>query len=146
MKKILSSAAIIATLIFVMLSMASCGKKSCNGAEVGNGASELKKENPTCTSHGYIDYKCDNGGHPHTVIIPALGHDVEWVIDKPNTCTDYGIKHKICKRCGETLETNVIIPAKGHELGDKTLYTQATCTEDCASYRVCMVCDVAVIE
>ena len=146
MKKILISAAVIATLVFVMLSMASCDKKSCDGAEVGNGASELVRENPTCTSHGYIDYKCDNGGHPHTVIIPALGHEIEWIVDKPSTCNDYGLKHKVCKRCGETLETNVIIPANGHKLGEKTAYTEPTCTKDGALYRVCSVCDAAIIE
>ena len=70
----------------------------------------------------------------------------DWVIDKAPTCTNTGLRHKVCSTCGvncnyETLATDPHI--RGEEATENVV-EDPTCTED-GSYDVvirCMECNV----
>ena len=64
-----------------------------------------------------------------TVEESALGHLWSWVIDQDSTCTETGLKHEKCGRCGATQSEDTVVPTKPHNL--KTISAVApTCTKE----------------
>ena len=64
-----------------------------------------------------------------------------WVVDKEATCTDDGLRYKVCTECGEKFDHEVI-PATGHDINDKWIVEkEATCTKNGARYKTCNNCD-----
>ena len=63
-----------------------------------------------------------------SVIIKALGHDYEWVIDKEATETENGSKHEECTVCHDK-KASVEIPATGPET-DPTVPADPTEPDD----------------
>ena len=62
----------------------------------------------------------------------------EWIEQIPATCTEDGLRVRVCA-CGETeYET---IPATGHDMGEWYEETAASCTEDGLERRDCSRCD-----
>lgn len=61
----------------------------------------------------------------------ALDHNFEWVVDKPATKIETGLKHEKCTRCNATRNENTIIPILtcGHESAQMVKGKPATCTE-----------------
>ncbi|MBQ7386984.1 MAG: hypothetical protein IJW03_02340 [Clostridia bacterium] len=142
MKKILTL--LLATIMIIAVSFAfsSCSETGvCDGSEVGNGGSQIKKIPATCLGLGYIEYKCDKGGDSHIVIIPETGHTAsDWIIDVEPTCTETGLKHNVCINCKEVIETDVVIPANGHSYVWTTTIEPA-CTTVGAKNGKCTVCE-----
>ncbi len=61
---------------------------------------------PTCTEDGYYGEECTRCDYTLTNKIAATGHqNVDTVIDRVATDELYGIKHRECKDCFETIET-----------------------------------------
>ena len=63
---------------------------------------------PTCTADGSQVYTSEYG--TVTEILPATGHIFEWVIDRPATVEEPGIKHEECTKCHEKRNENTEIP------------------------------------
>ncbi len=70
------------------------------------------------------------------------GHDGEWTVVTPKTCTSDGEESRKCTNCGET-ETRVI-PAS-HNFGE-WIIKEATCTVDGEKKRTCIDCGETEIE
>ncbi|MBQ6679401.1 MAG: hypothetical protein IJM76_05205 [Lachnospiraceae bacterium] len=71
------------------------------------------------------------------ILFCACGHEHvfgEWTTVKEASCTEDGLKERVCK-CGEK-ETEVI-PKTGHTFGEWTTAKEASCTEDGLKERVC---------
>lgn len=73
---------------------------------------------PTCTEMGYTTNTCSRCGDTYKGdYTDAAGHKPgDWIIDQEPTTDSEGSKHKECKVCGETLETEEI----------EKIYNQAT--------------------
>ena len=72
-----------------------------------------------------------------SILLCACGHEHafgEWTTVKEASCTEDGLKERVCK-CGEK-ETEVI-PKTGHTFGEWTTAKEASCTEDGLKERVC---------
>ena len=72
----------------------------------------------------------------------------DWVIDKAPTCTNTGLRHKVCSVCGvnynyETLATVPTAHVRGEEVKENVV--DPTCTED-GSYDVVVYCTECNIE
>ena len=63
---------------------------------------------PTCTADGSQVYTSDYG--TVTEPLPATDHTFEWVIDRPATVEEPGIKHEECTKCHEKRNENTEIP------------------------------------
>ena len=74
---------------------------------------------PTCTTEGYIKYRCDCG-YEYTEDLAALGHNYVDAVEQP-TCTSAGYKLKKCSNCGDSY-TYESIAALGHN------YKNGKCT------------------
>lgn len=61
-----------------------------------------------------------------------LNHNFEWIIDKPASKIETGIKHEKCTRCEETRNNNTVIPVItcDHLSAQKVQGKLATCTEN----------------
>ena len=76
--------------------------------------------------------------------IPTAAHTPEAVPGKEATCTETGLTEgSKCSVCGEVLEEQEEIPAKGHSWGEWTQTKPATCTEKGTETRTCTACDAA---
>ena len=77
-----------------------------------------------------------------TETIPTAAHTPEAVPGKEATCTEAGLTEgSKCSVCGEVLEEQKEIPAKGHSWGEWTQTKPATCTEKGVKTRTCSACD-----
>lgn len=72
----------------------------------------------TCTQEGKNVYTCkgsgdcnENGLKEETV--SALGHKYTWIIDKPATVQEAGLKHQECTRCHDKTSLDTEIPVGG---------------------------------
>ena len=63
----------------------------------------------------------------------------EWIVTKEATCTQEGIRERVCEDCGETQSES--IPLTDHSWNpDYTVDKQATCTEEGSESIHCRVC------
>jgi len=101
---------------------------------------------PTCGGVGYTSYTCENCGEVKTDNeVPALQHTYgEWTETLAPTCTEAGLKEKVCSVCHDTAEGHVLteeLPALGHayeteviaptyEKGGHTLHTCSVCGDN----------------
>ena len=63
---------------------------------------------PTCTVDGSQIYTSAYG--TIMAVVPMLGHDFEWIIDKDATILETGLKHEECKVCSFKQNENTEIP------------------------------------
>lgn len=109
-----------------------CNKKLSSGETINKKEHTwVKQDNipATCEKGGMEVEKCSVCGETkETQISDPLGHDFrEWKITKEPTCTKYGTKKRICKRCNE-YEIDVIDPT-GHQHTKIIDQKAATCEE-----------------
>lgn len=95
----------------------------------------------TCTEAGEMTYKC-SCGDSYTEVIAMKPHDYESSVTKEPTCTETGTETKVCKNCGDTVES--VIPALGHKAGEWVTEKEPTCSEEGRNVRYCTVCGEAV--
>lgn len=110
-----------------------CNKKLSSGETIA------KKEHTWVKQDNIIPATCEKGEMEvekcivcgetkETQISDPLGHDYgEWKVTKEPTCTKYGTKKRICKRCNE-YEIDVIDPT-GHQHTKIIDQKKATCEE-----------------
>ena len=123
---------------------------------------------PTCTERGEYNEKCAYCGKLSSyIVLTGTTHDraadeiddstVNWFTDIPAGCTQPGLRHAVCKTCGETVASNAI-EALGHVnemydelllwgldpeeyIGEKNVaYKAPTCTETGSITFNCDVC------
>ena len=109
-----------------------CNKKLSSGKTIAKTSHTwVKQDNiPATCEKGELEVeKCSVCGETkETQISDPLGHDFgEWKITKEPTCTKYGTKKRICKRCNE-YEIDVIDPT-GHQHTKIIDKKAATCEE-----------------
>lgn len=110
-----------------------CNKKLSSGETIAKKEHTwVKQDNiiPATCEKGEMEVeKCSVCGETkETQISDPLGHDYgEWKVTKEPTCTKYGTKKRICKRCNE-YEIDVIDPT-GHQHTKIIDQKKATCEE-----------------
>ncbi len=109
-----------------------CNKKLSSGETIAKKEHTwVKQDNiPATCEKGEMEVeKCSVCGETkETQISDPLGHDFgEWKTNKEPTCTKYGTKKRICKRCNE-YEIDVIDPT-GHQHTKIIDQKKATCEE-----------------
>lgn len=109
-----------------------CNKKLSSGETIAKKEHAwVKQDNipATCEKDEMEVEKCSVCGETkETQISDPLGHDFgEWKTTKEPTCTKYGTKKRICKRCNE-YEIDVIDPT-GHQHTKIIDQKDATCEE-----------------
>ena len=90
---------------------------------------ERNQNDPTCEASGfsqlcwfcqicgkyYLDDEASREIAKKDVFLPALGHDWNYKVDKPATCTADGSRSIHCSRCDAVKDgTEEVIPATGH--------------------------------
>lgn len=110
-----------------------CNKKLSSGKTIAKTSHTwVKQDNiPATCEKGELEVeKCSVCGETkETQISDPLGHDFrEWKITKEPTCTKYGTKKRICKRCNE-YEIDVIDPT-GHQHTKLIRKKEAACEEE----------------
>ena len=111
------------------------GALGTNGSEgIGRGANE--SGNPIDDErYGKNDVIIDNSWVPDgDKMKQEFNHDWSDTETLP-TCTEAGEKGKVCSRCG--MKETEKIPALGHDWGDWTVTTPATCTNEGVETRTC---------
>ncbi|MBP3324509.1 MAG: leucine-rich repeat protein [Clostridia bacterium] len=94
---------------------------------------------PTCTENGEKQRDCSRCDYFETEVINYLGHSI--VVDEmvEPTCTEPGISEgSHCSRCGEVMEVQVIIEAKGHNYF--TVVTEPDCLNGGFTTYTCLDC------
>lgn len=110
------------------------GALGTHGSEgIGRGANE--HEEPSDERHGKNDVIIDNSWVPDgDKMKQEFNHDWHYTVTSP-TCTKDGEKFGECSRCG--MKETKKISALGHEWGDWTVTTPATCTNEGVETRIC---------
>ena len=94
----------------------------------------------TCTKSRYCTKCRKYYGEP-------LGHlESDWIIDKDSTCTEEGIKHADCARCGAKAISTATVAKKPHNFDVQII--PGTCTEEGKDIRRCLNegCEYEVIK
>ena len=114
----------------------------------------------TCTAEGNTEYwTCSGCGEyfsdkdgtveieKDSWIIPKKEHTSVVIPGQDATCTKTGLTDgRKCSVCGEILQEQEIIPAKGHNYGGWVVTKEATCTEAGSIEKVCESCGDKVTE
>ena len=110
------------------------GALGTNGSEgIGRGANELGEMSEIL--NGKNDVIIDNSWVPDgDTMKQEFNHDWSDTETLP-TCTKDGEKGKVCSRCG--MKETEKIPALGHDWGNWTVTTPATCTNEGVETRTC---------
>ena len=99
----------------------------------------------TCTQAGTSTYTSQYGTVVVTLELAAHTEEVMPAVEP--TCTETGLTEgKKCSVCGEILEEQQIVPAKGHQYDDGVVTTQPTCTEKGEKTFTCTVCSATKTE
>ncbi len=110
----------------------------------GHNYSVVTEIAPSCVDNGCTRYACSICGDFYdTDVTPAMGHKYGlWVIEKDETCTEYGEKVRECTVCTiETeghFETGKVNP-KGHDYIETVV--EATCTDGGYTHFRCTRCE-----
>ena len=115
------------------------GALGTHGSEgIGRGANKSEKlSGDLYGEYGKNDVIIDNSWVPDETgktMKQEFNHDWHYTVTPP-TCTKDGEKFGECSRCG--METTEKISALGHEWGDWTVTTPATCTNEGVETRIC---------
>lgn len=95
-----------------------------------------KSKEPDCTQPGSEYYVCGRCKDVKLVRKPALGHDWgDWIVDQQETDQADGLKHRICKTCGERQDAKIPklehihnhLPTKVEPTCEEQGYTRYTC-------------------
>ena len=91
-----------------------------------------EKFESTCSSIGYEAYDtCKNCDYTTYKVIEKKPHEYKWVIDKPATEDETGLKHEECNVCHYTRNKNTIIDKLAHIHNMKHITkVDKTCTSD----------------
>ena len=112
------------------------GALGTHGSEgIGRGSNE--HEEPSDERYGKNDVIIDNSWVPNgdgKTMKQEFDHDWHYTETLP-TCTKDGEKVGECSRCG--MKETKKIPALGHDWGDWTVTTPATCTKEGVETRTC---------
>lgn len=111
--------------------------RATQGTKLDKSFSNSKQEFvlPAVTSGGVnVAETCENAGHSYS----------EWEIIRENSCTDSGLKSRVCSRCNYTQEKE--IPAAHKFESDWTIDKAATPEEDGIMSRHCTECDAKTDE
>ncbi len=100
----------------------------------------------TCTQKGTSTYTSQYGTVVVTLELAAHTEEVMPAVEP--TCTETGLTEgKKCSVCGEILEAQKEIPAKGHDYGDLITEVAATCTTaGTKAHYKCSACDTLFVE
>lgn len=105
-------------------------------------AMEVTKE-PSCTEDGLYTYTC-SCGETYTEEIRAYGHSASnWIVIRPATETENGLRQKVCRRCGEEMASEEITytASHTHDFGSGPVTTRAaTCTSPGYLTYMCRTC------
>ena len=84
-----------------------CGYHRLEGNAASGHDYKVEVIQPTCTEMGYTIHTCTRCGDTYQDgYTKATGHKPgDWIIDQQPTTNTEGSKHKECKECGETLDT-----------------------------------------
>lgn len=98
----------------------------------------------TCTADGVITYTCTSCDASYTESIPKLGHAPgNWTVTKEPTETETGLRQRLCRRCKEPVEEE-IIPIAGSEhtctYGTPTVERKPTCIKTGTRKYTCTEC------
>lgn len=87
-----------------------CGYHRLEGNAASGHDYKVEVIQPTCTEMGYTIHTCTRCGDTYQdSYTKATGHKPgDWIIDQQPTTNTEGSKHKECKECGETLDTQPI--------------------------------------
>ena len=113
------------------------GALGTNGSEgIGRGANESKGlSGDLYGEYGNNDVIIDNSWVSEgNTMNQKFNHDWHYTVTPP-TCTKDGEKVGECSRCG--MKKTEKIPALGHDWGDWTVTTPATCTNEGVETRIC---------
>ena len=117
-------------------------------AELGHAIVHHEAQEPTCTEKGWEAYDtCSRCDYTTYKEIEAKGHTEEVMPAKEPTCTETGLTEgKKCSVCGEILEEQQIVSAKGHQYDDGVVTTRPTCTDKGVKTFTCTVCSATKTE
>ena len=93
---------------------------------------ETDSQDSTCTSNGYITYKCDTKHdgvtctYTLTVTLPMIAHTLDTDVEAA-TCEEAGKVVTTCAKC-DTVNIESTIPAMGHAWDEGKVTTEASCT------------------
>ena len=96
----------------------------------------------TCVTMAKTVYKCPVCAAmktEYTGDVPS-GHDWEYVVTKQPTCTETGIRTKVCRVCHEVSGVAETIPVTDHAWDGGTVTKQPTCTETGIRLLTCTAC------
>lgn len=124
-----------------------CGEQEYGEIPAGSDVSDfhtcsffqVREEQPTCTSPGYIGYQCGCGQSYQEPFGEPLGHDYgPWITETEPTQTTPGMRYRSCSRCSQR-ERDSIPPLGGGTTPHVCEYQfqvgqEATCTE--AGYMI----------
>lgn len=101
---------------------------------------EGEKVAPTCSEYGYTLYTCSDCGDTYKRdFVDKLPHDETLTVIASSCLTD-GYTLHVCNDCSFSYISDYI-PAKGHDFGEYSVTTAATCTEDGEQTAKCKNCD-----
>lgn len=83
----------------------------------------------------------DNAGNTASITVTKYnGHDSgRWETVKNVTCTEDGVRQRICTRCNGVIE-RLIDKSQGHIAGQWSTQKEATCTRDGKEIKYCLTC------
>lgn len=103
---------------------------------------------PTCTQNGLTAGKhctvCNVSTVPQEEI-PAQGHTdgEEWIVEENATCTEDGLRYKVCTVCNETSRTDVIKASHTESIKESV---EPSCTESgWSAGKYCTVCNTVIV-
>lgn len=118
-------------------------------AALGHDVVHHEAKEPTCTEKGWEAYDtCSRCDYTTYKEIEAKGHTEEVLPAVEPTCTETGLTEgKKCSVCGEILEAQKEISAKGHDYGELITEVAATCTATgTKAHYECSVCEALFVD
>lgn len=101
----------------------------------------VSNNDATCTADGTKTAKCDRCDATETItdVGSTKGHNEEIIPSIEAKCTDTGLSQgKKCSVCGKILVAQTVTASLGHNWGEWTVETVASCTEKGTEKRVCV--------
>ena len=129
-----------------------CGTKLSSGEVISKKAHDYEvkdRQEPTCTTDGYVLSVCKACGDEKQEVLPATGHQHTEIRNKKEaTCKAEGYTGDMyCKDCGEKLSDGKTIAKTTKHTWDAGKVTKAaTCTEKGVKTYTCTVCGATKTE
>ena len=100
-----------------------------------------RSEYASCLTPGKNVYACSRCDHIEEEIIPALGHDLSYIIRKEPTCQSTGTKYTYCRRSSCNYDVTETMPKVDHDYSRTHWITRPTCTTGGEKYMYCRFCN-----